>query len=213
MKKTLLLAGSVALLSQCTNSTSSVSVDRLAELSGRATKAPREYAITLEFKDSKGKPVQAAPSTVTAKPGREAVVAIERGFKYPAAYNLAEFEGFTKKTFTGNYPVTPSTPTDFRNRNLGYQAVLKAKQQGAFIIVQGSVSHEKFIGFSRAPGEAISPIVDGSRKVLLTENRVDLPNFVRSETPVFIAGLPGVPQVIDLPGVPGSLTVTVIPVE
>jgi len=215
MKKILLLVGSVSVLSQCTSNTatSSVAAERYAELSGRSTKAPREYAITLEFKDSKGKPTQPKPITVTAKPGREATVAIEQEFIYPAAYQPAEVTEFTRKTFTGLYPVTPATPTDFQTRNLGYRAVLKAKPQGGFVVVQGTVSHEKFIGFIRAPGEGISPIVDGSRKVVLTENRVDLPNFVRSETPIFIAGLPGVAQVIDLPGVPGSLTVTVVPQE
>ena len=213
MKKALLLAGSAALLSQCAPSNpSAVAVDRYAELSGGVTKAPRHYAINVEFHERKGQVLKAPAQTV--RPGKEASFAMLQEFVYPAAYQPAEVSPMLKlKTASSPYPVTPTTPTDFKHRDLGYRAVLAAKPQGGFVVVKGSISHEKFIGFSRAPGEGNSPIVDASRKVVLTENRVEMPNFVRSETPVFISGLPGVPHVIDLPGIPGSATVTVVPVD
>ncbi|WP_035604130.1 hypothetical protein [Haloferula sp. BvORR071] len=215
MKKALLLAGSAALLSQCAPSTTStVSVDRYAELSNRATKEPRHYAISVEFHEGKGKGVVVKAPVQTVRPGKEASFAMQREFVYPAAYQLAELTPkLTMKISSSSFPVSPATPTAFTRRDLGYRAVLTAKPQGGFVVVQGSISHEKFVGFSRAPGEAISPIVDASSKVVLTENRVEMPNFVRSETPVFISGLPGVPHVIDLPGIPGSATVTVVPVD
>jgi hypothetical protein len=222
MKKTLLLAGSAVLLSQCSPSGSSISVDRYAELSGRPAKTPREYAITIEFKETKETPTTLAPYrkpatppvlTLKARPGKEATAAVEQEFVYPAAYRPPGFSSLVMKTSQSEFPVTPATPKEFQKRNLGYQVKLKARPQGAFVVVQGSVSHEKFIGFTRMPGEAIAPIVDGSRQVIVTENRVEMPNFVRSETPIFIAGLPGVAQVVDLPGVPGSMTVTVQPLD
>jgi hypothetical protein len=104
--------------------------------------------------------------------------------------------------------VTPTTPKDFATRHLGYTGTFTVEPRGAFVIIRGMLTHEKFAGFSRAPGEAISPIVDGRNQVVLSDNRVDLPNFVRSETPVYIAGLPGVPHVIELPAIPGKVTIT-----
>ncbi len=211
MKKFLVLAGAAALLSQCSHQTSSIAVDRYAELADLPAKTPRKFSIALELEDRSGRS-EKAPA-VTVRPGQEAVVAIEREFIYPVAYRPADVSRLNMPTARGSYPVTPSTPTDFRTRNLGYRAVLKARQQGAFVVIEGSISHEKFIGFTRAPGEGISPIMDASRRVVLTENRVELPNFVRSETPVYIVGLPGEAHVIDLPGVPGSATVTVTPLD
>jgi hypothetical protein len=114
-----------------------------------------------------------------------------------------------------NNPNSPPNPNP-RSTTLsinGTTGTFTVEPRGAFVIIRGMLTHEKFAGFSRAPGEAISPIVDGRNQVVLTDNRVDLPNFVRSETPVYIAGLPGVPHKIDLPAIPGSVTITYEPVD
>jgi len=210
MKRPLGLLPLAALLSQCSTSTQPVAADRLAELSAQKAKAPKRYKIQLEFKGEDGK-TENAP-TLTARPGQQAQVAALREFVYPVSYQLADFSATLRKPVsTKSFPVTPVTPTAFTKRNLGYTVELTARPHGAYVLVEGKIIHEKFAGFSRAPGEAISPIVDAKSKITITDNRVDLPNFVRSETPLYTAGLPGVPQVIDLPGVPGSVTITVTP--
>lgn len=103
-------------------------------------------------------------------------------------------------------------PNDFKPAET-QRMTISVEPRGGFIIIEGMLSHEKFAGFSRAPGEAIFPLVDAERKVLLSDNRVDLPNFVRSETPIYVAGLPGVAHVIDLPTIPGKVSITSEPVE
>ncbi len=210
MVKTLVPASLVLLLSQCSHDTAgnpSIAASRYSELSGQNAKAAGKYRLTMTF--SGQDEVVTAPSIV-ARPGKEVKVEMLREFIYPTDFKPAEMSKVKMAASTSNgvFPVTPTTPKDFATRNLGYTGTFTVEPRGGFVIIRGLLSHEKFAGFSRAPGEAISPIVDGRNQVVISDNRVDLPNFVRSETPVYIAGLPGVPHVIDLPAIPGKVTIT-----
>ncbi|QJE98635.1 hypothetical protein [Luteolibacter luteus] len=214
MTKPLFLLASTVLLANCSQQTASnpsISIDHLADLSGGKPVVAKEYRLRVVIEE-KGKIVN--ESTLAARPGKEAKFSMTREFVYPSAYQLAAVSTLKVPASTSPrpYPVTPSTPKEFVTRDLGYTGSLTVKPEGGFLVIKGMLANESFIGFSRAPGEAISPIKDAKTRVTLTENRVDLPNFVRSETPVFIAGLPGVPHKIELPGVKGSVTITAEPV-
>jgi hypothetical protein len=176
-------------------------------LSGERARPAASYRLTMTF-SNKDETVT-APSIV-ARPGKPAKVEMLRDFIYPIDFSPAEVPKVKMKASADGavFPLTPSTPTEFATRQLGYTGTLTVEPKGAFVIIRGLLTHDKFAGFSRAPGEAISPIVDGRRNTVLSDNRVDLPNFARSETPVYIAGLPGVPHVIDLPAIPGKVTIT-----
>lgn len=218
MKKPLALISLAALLSNCSHQTAAnvpVPSGRYAELVGQPTKNPKHYRVTLNF-EGKGEAASQSPSLVVG-PGQTAKIKAVREFIYPSDYDLAEASEVklvvASSGKAGAFPVTPSTPKSFVTKNLGYTGELSVKPQGAFVVIKGMLAYEKFAGFSRAPGEAISPLVEARNGKIITDNRVDLPNFVRSETPLYIAGLPGVPHSIDLPGVPGKVTVTCTPVD
>ena len=215
MVKPLAVVSSSLLLFQCSHDATgnpSIAANRYSELSGQSAKAPGKYRLTMTFS---GKDETITAPALVARPGKEMKVEMLREFIYPTDFEPAEISTLkmAASTSSGVFPVTPTTPKDFMTRNLGTTATFTVEPRGSFVIIRGVLSHEKFAGFSRAPGEAISPIVDGRNQIVLTDNRVDLPNFVRSETPVYIAGLPGVPHKIDLPGIPGSVTITCEPVD
>lgn len=222
MVKAFTFVSSALLLCQCSHDTSgnpSIAANRYSELSGQNAKAPGKYRITMTFS---GKDETITAPAMVARPGKEMKVEMLREFVYPTDFQPAEMSSLKMAASTtsgvfpsapGVFPVTPTTPKKFATRDLGTTATFTVEPRGAFVIIRGMLAHEKFAGFSRAPGEAISPIVDGRKQVVLTDNRVDLPNFVRSETPVYIAGLPGAPHKIDLPAIPGSVTITCEPVD
>lgn len=211
MKKPLVLLASAVLLSNCSQQTASnpsISLNRYAGLSDQVAGSAKEYRVTVKIQE-KGKP--AGESVLLTRPGKEAKLAMTKEFIYPSAYQLPEVSTLKIPASTSPrpYPVTPSTPKDFVTKDLGYTGAFTVKPEGGFLVIKGMLSNERFVGFSRAPGEAISPIRDAETRVILTENRVELPNFVRSETPIFVAGLPGVGHKIELPGIDGSVTITV----
>jgi hypothetical protein len=218
MKKPLVLISFAALLSNCSHQTAAnapVASGRYAELAGQPTKSPKHYRVTLNF-EGKGEAANQSPALVV-RPGQTAKIEAIREFIYPSDYGLAEASAVKLPVASpgkaGASAVTPSTPKNFVTKNLGYTGEVSVRPQGAFVVIKGMLAYEKFAGFSRAPGEAISPLVEARNGKLITDNRVDLPNFIRSETPLYIAGLPGVPHTIDLPGVPGKVTVTCTPID
>lgn len=222
MTKPFVFLASAMLLAQCSHSNSgnaSIAAGRYSELAGQDKKSPKKYRVTMKFIEN-GQTTSSP--TLVAKPGKEVKIQMLREFVYPNDFKLAQMPRITMSASSqqgnlsakkGVFPVTPTTPTGFVTRDLGYTASLSVEPNGGFVVIKGMLTHEKFAGFSRAPGEAISPLVDASRKILITENRVDLPNFVRSETPIYIAGLPGVAHVIDLPTIPGKVSITCEPVN
>jgi hypothetical protein len=215
MTKPLGFLASALLLVQCSHSNSgnaSIAVGRYSELAGQDQKSPKKYRVALKFIE---KDQTTASPALLVRPGEEVKIEMLREFVYPNDFKPAETPRITMPASNrqGVYPVTPITPTEFVTRDLGYTASLSVEPRGGFVVIKGMLSHEKFAGFSRAPGEAISPLVDAERKVVLSDNRVDLPNFVRSETPIYVAGLPGVAHFIDLPSIPGKVSITCEPVD
>jgi hypothetical protein len=215
MVKTFAVVSSALLLSQCSHDTAgnpSIAANRYSELSGQSAKASGKYRLTMTFS---GKDETITAPALVARPGKEMKVEMLREFIYPIDFEPAEMSTLKMAAATSStvFPVTPTTPKKYATRDVGTSGTFTVEPRGAFVIIRGMLTHEKFAGFSRAPGEAISPIVDGRNQVVLSDNRVDLPNFVRSETPVYIAGLPGVPHKIDLPAIPGSVTITCEPVD
>ena len=215
MKKPIVLLVSALVLANCSQqgaSNSSISINRFASLTEGKPAAAREYQLRVVIEE-KGKPVN--ESLLVTRPGKEAKLSQVKDFIYPSAYQLPEVSKLKVSASASPrpYPVTPSTPEDFVTKELGYTGSFSVKPEGGFLIIKGMLSNEKFIGFSRAPGEAISPIKDADTRMILTDNRVDLPNFVKTETPIFIAGLPGVGHKIELPGLDGSVTITCEPLK
>lgn len=101
----------------------------------------------------------------------------EREMIYPVEYSPA---------FSNNgSPPTPSTPTKFQKENVGLRCEFTASVKGSLILIEGTITHKHFDGFSKMGGELGQPIVDGRH--ILTENRIDLPKFTTYTTPVYVA--------------------------
>lgn len=203
----ILSAGLLASCGKDLASNPSIASGRYAELAGQETRIPKSYLVAVKFT---GKGGEIEPEAINLRPGQKMAIKQTREFIYPAEYALADASQV--KLPASQKAVSPVTPVSFAKKDLGYTGELKIEQRGAFVVVRGDIQHLKFDGFSRAPGEAVSPLIDASSRTIISDNRVDLPNFTRTETPVFVAGLPGRPHVIDLPSVPAKMTITCEPV-
>jgi hypothetical protein len=131
---------------------------------------------------------------IIARPGRSGTAEVTREFVYPVGYELASTGG--TKVKGPNAMLNSLTPTSFKKRPTGLHMTVTPKIRGPFIELSGSFSLSEFAGFARAPGQAISPITDSSGRNLLSENRVDVPEFVTKEFEIYSAGLPNTEQAI-----------------
>ena len=212
--KTPLVILSSCLLASCSSgpaSNPSISAGRYAALAeGKTAKTPAAYRLTVEITEKGGTVYRSAADL---QPGARTGIKQVREFIYPSEYRLAESAQLKLPT-SGDSPVlTPVTPTAYETKEVGYTGELEVRQQGGFIVVTGALKHLSFDGFTRAPGEAVSPLVDARTGNLITENTVQLPRFTTTETPVYIAGLPGKTHVVDLPSIPAKLKITCEPLE
>ena len=99
----------------------------------------------------------------------------------------------------GSFPVTPTTPSQFAKRAIGWKAdQVTVQAESAFLTVSGTFHETTFDGYIRNAGEAYSTIVLKDTNafgieegVVLTENKVLSPTFTTRETPFKVTALPG----------------------
>jgi hypothetical protein len=89
--------------------------------------------------------------------------------------------------------LTPSTPREFDQKEVGEFLDLKVVPRGPFVEVSGVLStvHANQ-GRSLASGEAHSPIHVKNRRHVITENEVPLNEFTRMDSDIRICGRPGI---------------------
>lgn len=213
MKAPLVILSS-CLLASCGDqlaSNPSITGGRYAALANEKARTPAAYRLGIEIEE-KGKGT-VYRSTARLKPGARAEIEQIREFIYPTEFRLAETAA-VKVPASGNpAAITPVTPTGFSKKHTGYTGELELRQEGAFVVVSGMLRHVAFTGFTRAPGEAVSPLVDARSGRLISENTVQMPNFRSTETPVYVAGLAGKTHVFDLPDIPAKLKITCEPAD
>ena len=117
-------------------------------------------------------------------------------FPYPTDFDLPVVS--SPKNIS-SFPVTPTTPTVFATRELGWELDIPTlRTQGAFYVIVGTFRETTFEGFIRNAGEAYSSItaesvtaLGNAKPVVLTENKSLSPTFSTRETPISAAVLPG----------------------
>ena len=115
--------------------------------------------------------------------GKEFTTSVGRDFKYPASYDPA-------MAVADGHGVTPAEPRDFKTVRTGTMADLRTKRAGNLIVVEGTITHTAFLGFSKMGGEMGQPILDEKER-LITENRIEMPKLATYTTPVYLAMEPG----------------------
>lgn len=108
-------------------------------------------------------------------------------------------ESTTNTPGAASYPVMPTTPTAFAQKDTGWTIdSLTVEPKAAFLVVQGRFVETLFDGFVDGAGEAFSPIMAPATAalgrpttVMLTRNQVKQPTFVTRETPFVVSALPG----------------------
>ena len=141
------------------------------------------------------------PQTLTLRRGQVGNLESIREFPYPTRFNLPDLAPFTPPPAAGggSFPVTPTTPQEFKFRNIGWEASqVTVRQDGALLMVSGTFRETTFDGFIQNAGEAFSPIITKGRnalgmqeEIVLTDNKVLAPAFTQRETPFTVAALPG----------------------
>ena len=99
----------------------------------------------------------------------------------------------------GSFPVTPTTPSKFTYRTIGWRAdEVTVEPERAYLKVSGTFHETTFDGFIRNAGEAYSTIITKGtnafgrkEEVVLSDNKVLSPTFTTRETGFKVAALPG----------------------
>ena len=138
---------------------------------------------------------------VTLSRGRSGGTRVMKELIYPTSYEYPEIpsgDEFGADSTLNSYPITPANPTSFDVTNVGWTLDLRARPQGSFIMIEGTLTRKKAGPQLRAAGIPFQPIAvlasDAlGRKVpvILTENRAEQPTIITTDYPVRIAATPG----------------------
>lgn len=177
-----------------------ITTERLDELKASPNLSAKTVEITASlYEDGK---ITAMPTVVT-KVGKPVNVVMGRDFIYPITFDLA---ATTKARGENRVSVIPTTPTAFDARTIGAEIEITPRIRGPFMELTGKLLRTSHRGFGSAGGEVFSPIVDSTGRVILTENRVQLPHFSTDEYRVHAVGLPGKEQIISFDGIELRIT-------
>ncbi len=171
-----------------------------------AIKAPATMALSGVFTDpqfqmvlrslNQKKAVDMASSPIiTTKSGQRAKVQVIREFPYPTEFEppqIPQDVGNNRGRRTGiivasvppiNYPVTPTTPTAFEVKNVGYELEVEAtvgpdKRTIDLTLVPSVTQFDGMINY----GSPIYTYPSGLTPLVLTENRIPQPVFSKRDT-------------------------------
>ena len=131
-----------------------------------------------KLRSRRGFELMSAPA-LTSRNNERGKVEVIREFIYPTEYEAPQLpQGGVDAEFA--FPVTPSTPINFTQRNVGLEAVFKGRKKGEVIDFEFEISRTSFLGFVNYG----SPITASAKglfgqpiEVVVTENRIDMPLF------------------------------------
>lgn len=200
-----------AVLSSCDSlPKNAITLDRYNELERSPNLVARQFRISCSLVNAKGEPT--AFPVLIAKPGQEVSFQSKKELIYPTQFDLpvsSKRDALkSAEPVTRGFPVTPTTPTVFEQREIGDHLSLTARARGPFVEISGFWVSESFDLSSRGAGEALSPIADSEGRYLLTENKVTLPQIKRIESLLHVVGLPGKPHKIHLEEQNADLIIT-----
>lgn len=125
--------------------------------------------------------------------GSRAALEMSREYRFPIAFDppVASKDLVGGKAPSGNnFPVTPTTPTEFETLNTGWRVTLTTKARGGLTEVYGVADFVEVDLIGGGYGALSGPIVS-DRGVLITPNRVELPKTKTTTTRFHIFALPG----------------------
>lgn len=135
---------------------------------------------------------------IETRTGQSAKVERLSEFSYPAAYDFPKVGSLQPPAGSTSYPVTPSTPKNFRSKDTGITLSVKVSKEAAFLLLEGALTDVAFEQFTCNPGEAFAPIVTEGRgrfggkvEVVLSDNKVLTPQFTERHTPFYISAVSG----------------------
>ncbi len=171
---------------------------------------PTGRAVKIQTRFSDGAEQLAAPS-VTARSGQTAAIELATEEVYPTRYSLAKS---TAESTTGNgnvFPVTPATPDDFTEAPTGLSLECTPEIVGGFIEISGRVvvRWKESTSDKASVGEGIGTIFSNDKRIVVTENRHDLPVFGSRATPFFVRALPGKTYTLIVRGEKGPINIDI----
>lgn len=209
----LALAGSVLALASCAQISqpggSDLTVADIATLDSlEALPANRPVQIQTQFND--GSNVIAAPSVV-ARSGETAAIEIASEVAYPTRFTLPQTTAAAGNAADGGstFPVTPAQPDQLTQAPTGLTLECTPEIVGAFIEIKGRVvfrwSEESTN--TAAVGEGIGIITTDDGRVVISENRHELPVFGSRSTPFFVRARPGETYTLSVRGEENLITI------
>jgi len=173
---------------------------------------PKGRAVKIQTRFSDGAEELAAPSVV-ARSGQTAAIEISTEEVYPTRYSLAKSAPESADNSSGGniFPVTPATPDDFTEAPTGLSLECAPDIVGGFIEISGRVvvRWKESTTSSASVGEGIGTIYTGDKRIVLTENRHDLPVFGSRATPFFVRALPGKTYTLIVRGEKGPINIDI----
>ncbi len=156
---------------------------------------PAFQTVLRGLNQKKGTDISSAP-TVIAKSGQRAKVQVIREFRYPTEFDPPEIPQTFGNTGNNNnnnvfsvppgnqFPVTPTTPTNFESRDVGDELEIEATigPDNQTIELDISPSISDFEGFVNYGTPIVQFLDTGTTPVVVTENRIPQPIFRVSRT-------------------------------
>ncbi|WP_411847444.1 hypothetical protein AAFN60_09025 [Roseibacillus persicicus] len=132
--------------------------------------------------------------TVTTRDGKSGTVSVVREMIFPTEYDPPVAS--TGKLGTGNsFPVTPSAPSEFESRELGFTASFVGRVKGAQELeVEFDIKRSAFLGFINYGSPILtegSGLFGKSVKVVVSENRIEMPVFDQRKIASTVSLTPG----------------------
>ncbi len=171
---------------------------------------PTGRAVKIQTRFSDGAKELAAPS-VTTHSGQTAAIELATEDVYPTRYSLAKPTPESTGDDGNLFPVAPATPEDFTEAPTGLSLECTPEIVGGFIEISGRivVRWKEGTTDNAAVGEGIGTIFTNDQRIVITENRHNLPVFGSRATPFFVRALPGKTYTVMVRGEKGPIKIDI----
>ena len=117
---------------------------------------------------------------------------------YPKDFEFPKLLGTTPPADQAtSFPIMPTHPVDFTTSNTGWTLTLAAEPRDSFIYLRGTLTEQRMGHFVQAAGKPYEVVEAETRtvfgrpsRVILSENRVLQPSFIREDFPILVAADP-----------------------
>ena len=121
-----------------------------------------------------------ATPAVKCRSGQEGRLELTREFRYPSEYSPPEIPKKEDRQ-GGIFPVTPSSPSNFKSMDVGLEASFKGRKKGDGVVeFDYDLQRTDFSGFINYGSPITAPakgLFGKPVNVVITENRIEMPVF------------------------------------